>query len=181
MLPESAQEIVGPTFIFHPSDPSPIGITYDAMRARIVCTSLDKFLNLEAGEDDDEAPKKELTLLERVPNHTSQVWVVTRVAGSSSINLRTGAGEGKFLACDKHGLVSADREARGMEESWMPIILPDGMVAFESVYGRYLSMDEVAGGTLQLRGDSDEIGFNERFHVYGGKTCMLSFTWRFKK
>ena len=51
------------------------------------------------------------------------------------------------------------------QEEWSPVLLTDGMVAFMNVYEKYLSVDEVAGGTLQLRGDSEEIGFNERFWV----------------
>jgi protein FRG1 len=39
------------------------------------------------------------------------------------------------------------------------------MVAFMNVYEKYLSVDEVAGGTMQLRGDSDEVGFRERFWI----------------
>jgi protein FRG1 len=34
-----------------------------------------------------------------------------------------------------------------------------------NVYEKYLSVDEVAGGQLGLRGDSDEVGFAERFWV----------------
>lgn len=45
------------------------------------------------------------------------------------------------------------------------MILPEGMVAFQNNYDKYLSVDEVAGGTLQLRGDSETMGFAERFHV----------------
>ena len=43
--------------------------------------------------------------------------------------------------------------------------MPDGMVAFMNVYENYLSVDEVAGGALQLRGDSEEVGFRERFWI----------------
>jgi len=95
----------------------------------------------------------------------SQVWVITRVSGSATINIRTGTGEGKFLSCDAHGIVSADRDARGPQEEWTPVLLPDGMTAFMNVYEKYLGVDEVAGGTLQLRGDSEEVGFAERFWV----------------
>lgn len=156
VLPEEPNEIRGPTFVMHPSDPSPICITYDTTRGRIVLHSLDK----DKTEDDEE--KK---LLDRTPSEVSQVWVVTRVAGSPTINLRTGVGEGKFLSCDKHGIVSADREARGPQEEWTPVVFPDGMVAFQNVYEKYLGVDEVAGGTMALRGDSDEVGFRERFWV----------------
>ena len=37
------------------------------------------------------------------------------------------------------------------------------MVALQNSYDKYLSIDEVAGGALALRGDSDTIGFRERF------------------
>lgn len=111
--------------------------------------------------DSDEQP----SVLERTPTDVSQVWVTTRIAGSTTINLRTGTGEGKFLSCDAHGIVSADRDARGPQEEWTPVIASDGMVAFQNVYEKYLAVDETAGGGLQLRGDSEEVGFRERFWV----------------
>lgn len=157
VLPENPNEIRGPTFVYHPSDPSPICVTFDATRGRIVLHALDK----EGKPDDDaEAPAN---LLDRTPTEVSQVWVTTRVAGATTINFRTGTGEGKFLSCDKHGIVTADREARGPQEEWTPIVLDGGMVALQNVYEKYLSIDEVSGGTLALRGDSDEVGFKERF------------------
>ncbi|PSR76043.1 hypothetical protein PHLCEN_2v8705 [Hermanssonia centrifuga] len=159
VLPEQANEIRGPTFITHPSDPTPICITYDSTRGRIILHSLDKDIKTEEGEAGPSS------LLDRTPTEVSQVWVITRVAGSPTINLRTGVGEGKFMSCDKHGLVSADREARGPQEEWTPVVFPDGMVAFQNVYEKYLGVDEVAGGTLSLRGDSEEVGFRERFWV----------------
>ncbi|KAG1756616.1 FRG1-like family-domain-containing protein [Suillus paluster] len=154
VLPENATEIRGPTFIIHPSDPSPISVNFDSTRNKIILSSLDK-------DSTSDTPP----LLDRTPTEVAQVWVTTRVAGSATINLRTGTGEGKFLSCDKHGIVSAFREARGPEEEWTPVLLPDGMAAFMNVYENYLSVDEVAGGSLQLRGDSEEVGFRERFWV----------------
>ena len=88
------------------------------------------------------------------------------MAGTETINIRTPSG--KFLSCDVHGLVSADREARGPQEEWSPVVLSDTqppMVAFKSMYEKYLSVDEVAGGNLALRADADEIGFTERYFV----------------
>ncbi|KAI0273312.1 FRG1-like family-domain-containing protein [Gloeopeniophorella convolvens] len=152
--PEQANEIRGPAFIFHPSDPAPICISFDATRARVALHALEK---LEDGAGGG--------LLERIPTEVGQVWVVTRVAGASTINLRTGTGEGKFLSCDKHGVVAADRDARGPQEEWTPVVLDDGMVAFMNNYEKYLGIDEVAGGQLALRGDSENVGFQERFYV----------------
>ncbi|PPQ98146.1 hypothetical protein CVT26_003190 [Gymnopilus dilepis] len=154
VLPENVTELRGPTFIMHPSDPSPISVNYNTTTNRLVLHPLDK-------DKSDEDVK----LLDRVPTDVAQVWVTTRVAGSPTINLRTGTGEGKFLSCDAHGIVSADRDARGPQEEWTPVVFPDGMVAFMNIYEKYLSVDEVAGGQLQLRGDSEEVGFAERFWV----------------
>ena len=157
VFPEDPSHVRGPTFIIHPSDPSPICITFDSTRNRIVLHSVDK----DKLDSETDTP----SLLERTPSDISQVWVTTRVAGSPTINLRTGTGEGKFLSCDAHGLVSADREARGPQEEWTPVLLPDGMCAFMNVYEKYMSVDEVAGGSLELRGDSEVVGFAERFWV----------------
>ena len=125
-------------------------------------TPLDKH-----AKEEEEDKGTEGGILDKTPTDVAQVWVITRVAGSDTVNLRTGipgtSGETKFLSCDQHGLVSAFREARGPQEEWTPVVLPDGMVAFQNIYEKYLSVDEVAGGTLSLRGDSEEVGFNERF------------------
>jgi protein FRG1 len=149
VLPEQANEIRGPTFIVHPSDPAPISINFNSTTNRVVLHTLD-------GEEN---------VKERTPTEVNQVWVVTRIAGAQTVNLRSGTGEGKFLSCDAHGIVSSDRDARGPQEEWTPVVMPDGMIAFMNIYEKYLSVDQVAGGALQLRGDSEEVGFAERFWV----------------
>ncbi|KAJ7063412.1 FRG1-like family-domain-containing protein [Mycena amicta] len=127
---EREDEDWAPTFIYHPSDPLPCTPTYNATTGRLVVSNL---------TDSDEP------ILARTPTDVSQVWVLTRGT--------------KFLASDAHGLISADRDARGPQEEWTPVVLPDGMVAFMNVY------EKVAGGAVVLRGDSDEVGFRERFWV----------------
>jgi len=158
VLPENPNEIRGPTYIFHPSDPSPISLNFNSTTNRVVLHFLDK-----EKPEEDETPR--VSLLDRTPTDISQVWVTTRVAGSPTINIRSGSGEGKFLSANTVGIVSCDRDARGPQEEWTPVIMPDGMVALMNSYEKYLSIDEVAGGTLQLRADSDEVGFRERFWV----------------
>ncbi|KAG8941780.1 hypothetical protein FRC04_004097 [Tulasnella sp. 424] len=153
VYPSNPLQVLGPTFIVHPTSPqSPTCITYEQTRGRIVLHPL-------SAEEEDGG------MASIVPTEVNQVWVVTRIAGSATINLRTP--DGKFMSCDQHGVVSSDREARGPQEEWTPIILPDapGMVAFQNYYSKYMSVDETAGGTMSLRGDSEEVGFNERFFV----------------
>ncbi|KIO23369.1 hypothetical protein M407DRAFT_244796 [Tulasnella calospora MUT 4182] len=153
VYPSNPLQVLGPTFIIHPTSPqSPTCITYEQTRARIVLHTL-------SAEEDGGG------IGSIVPTEVNQVWVVTRIAGSATINLRTP--DGKFMSCDQHGVVSSDREARGPQEEWTPVILPDapGMVAFQNYYSKYMSIDETAGGTMSLRGDSEEVGFKERFFV----------------
>ena len=170
--PDKVEELRGPIFIVHPSDPAPVCIAFDSTRGKVSVAALDKENKID-DEDAEDRPRDQsnLPVTERTPTDVSHVWVATRIAGSDTLTLRsgvassTGSGETKFLSCDRHGLVSADREARGPEESWTPILLPDGMVAFQNVYENYLGLDEVAGGAKALRGDATEVGFNERFWV----------------
>lgn len=155
VFPQDPNEIRGPTFILHPSEPE-ITVNFSAAANRVILQPLQVDKSAES-----------VKVVDRTPTDVSQVWVTTRVAGSPTVNLRTGTGEGKFLSCDAHGIVAANRDARGPQEEWTPVILPDayGMVAFMNVYEKYLGVDEVAGGALQLRGDSDTVGFKERFYV----------------
>ncbi|KAG8929254.1 hypothetical protein FRC02_005811 [Tulasnella sp. 418] len=152
--PDIDIQILGPTFILHPSEPHPTCVAYESTRSRVTLQSMPL--------DDSEGQTR---ILDLTPKEVSQVWVVTRVAGSATINLRTP--EGKFLSSDAHGIVSSDREARGPQEEWTPIIIPDtgGLVAFQNIYSKYLGVDEVAGGSLALRADSENIGFAESFYV----------------
>lgn len=158
MQPEAPNEILGPTFVVHPAD-APICIAYDSTRDRITFPAVP----LPSAPSSSATP---FPLTSLVPTEVQHVWVVTRVSGSETINLRSPSG--KFLSCDAHGLVSANREARGPQEEWTPVILPDmdpPMIAFKNIYDKYLGLDEVAGGNLALRGDAEEVGFNERFFV----------------
>ncbi|KAH8827087.1 FRG1-like family-domain-containing protein [Flagelloscypha sp. PMI_526] len=157
VFPNNINELRGPAFIYHPSEPVPICLTFNPTSNKLHLSLL-----LDKASTDDKPPP---TILEREPLDVKEVWVITRVAGSETINLRTGAGEGKFLSCEKHGIVSADRDARGPQEEWTPVVLPDGMVAFQNIYEKYLGVDEVAGGSMALRGDSEQVGFSERFWV----------------
>ena len=141
----------------HPFDPSH---QYALLTIPPVVTLSSPLLTRKGKSGQSKSP----TIVDRTPTDVSQVWVVTRVASSLTVNIHTGVGEGKFVSCDKHGLVSADREACGPQEECTPVVFHSGMVAFQNVYEKYL-VDEVAGGQLALRGDSEEVSFGEHFWV----------------
>lgn len=149
--PTSALFIRGPVWITHSSESVKYCITFNSISNKLILATLP----LDASADG--------------PTDVAQVWVATRIAGTDTIDLRTGSadGGGRFISCDTHGLVSADRSARGPQESWTPEYIEEGggAWAFKNIYGKYLGVDEVAGGSMALRGDSDNAGAAEQFHI----------------
>src|SRR5437016_11356492 len=69
------------------------------------------------------------------PDDVRQVWIATRLAESSKISLKTPTG--RFLSCDKFGILSATKEAIGPQEEWQPVPRPDGW-AFQNVYEKFM-------------------------------------------
>ncbi|GAA6001112.1 hypothetical protein JCM5350_000486, partial [Sporobolomyces pararoseus] len=101
------------------------------------------------------------------PQDVYHVWVCTRVPDTNDkITFRSGSG--KFLAADELGQVTADREARGPQEEWTieeTSTQERGKFVLKSMYGKYLGVDEVAGGKLELRCDGTEETELERLRI----------------
>lgn len=107
------------------------------------------------------------------PTDVYHVWVCTRIPDTNDkITLRSA--NGKFLASDEMGQVSADREARGPQEEWTieestsTSSTSSGSgkrFVLKSMYGKYLGVDQLAGGKLELRCDGEEEGETERWKV----------------
>ncbi|KAL8278016.1 hypothetical protein RQP46_009648 [Phenoliferia psychrophenolica] len=100
------------------------------------------------------------------PQDVHHVWVATRIPDTNDrITLRSATG--KFLAADEIGVVSAEREARGMQEEWSITQAESGSgIVFRSAYGKMLSVDVLAGGKVELRADSETEGETERWKVW---------------
>lgn len=100
------------------------------------------------------------------PQDVHHVWVCTRIQDTEDrVTFRSATG--KYLAADEVGIVTAAREARGMQEEWT---LEDsesaGSIVVKSAYGKYLSVDLIAGGKLELRADEEKEGDNERWSCW---------------
>lgn len=99
------------------------------------------------------------------PTQIDAIWRCARVPESEDkITLKSA--QDRFLACDQVGVVSAEREARGAQEEFIFIPMHEhtgrGAFALQSAaFGKYLGVDEVAGGKLELRCDADTIGEDE--------------------
>ncbi|TKY85222.1 hypothetical protein EX895_006302 [Sporisorium graminicola] len=91
-----------------------------------------------------------------VPTSVYQVWIATKVPGSSSpTRITFKSAEGKFLGADKSGLLRASMEARGPQEEWILEPCDRGVWKLRSVHGRYLGLDQLAGGKTVVRADCD--------------------------
>lgn len=94
------------------------------------------------------------------PQSVYQVWVATKVPGSSSpARFTFKSAEGKFLGADKIGSLRASMEARGPQEEWTLERCRGSSGgatwSLRSVHNRYLALDQVAGGKTVVRADAD--------------------------
>ena len=123
---ESLDDIsTGPLFITFASSP-PVALASDPL-GQIYASRI-------SVEADGEIDKAE-------PDDVRQVWIATRVIGSNKISLKTATG--KFLSCDKIGILSASKEAIGPQEEWEPIKRDDGW-ALQNVFERFLYLPSIA-------------------------------------
>lgn len=104
------------------------------------------------------------------PEQVNQVWIANRIVDSDRFTLKSA--QGKYLAYDSQGGVSATREAIGPQEEWIPAFRSDlgGFVLQTAAQGdstlqKYLSVDEIAGGEFKVVADSDSAGFGETFRI----------------
>lgn len=122
------------------------------------------------------------------PSEVHQVLVASRVLDTADpprYTLRTT--EHRFLGADKHGALLCGAEARGPQEEWALLSAASSTsgavselagetaatgLAFRSMHGTYLSLDEVPGGKLVLRVDSSSVGAAE--------TWSASVQWKFR-
>ncbi|KAF8254088.1 actin-crosslinking protein [Wilcoxina mikolae CBS 423.85] len=99
------------------------------------------------------------------PSDVQQVWVCARVYGSTTkFTLKSHLG--RYLSVDKHGVLSATREAISPEEEFTPVRaeLGGGRWAWQTVREKFIGVEEGGKGTV-VRGDREEIGFCETWMV----------------
>lgn len=123
--PNDASHIRGPTVLLHTQGPSVL--VFNSTVKKPLIHSLPESDTIEAFTPDD----------------ISNVWVASTLSGTDTLTLRSA--DGKFLASDSLGSVTALREARGPNEQWRPIVQQDGSVALMSIYDKFLAQDETAG------------------------------------
>lgn len=145
-------DLVGPMFLTSKSSLAqsgePLALCTNPINHKVYPFSLPQDMTAEQGE----------------PISIDTIWRCARVPESDDkITLKSS--QDRYLACNQLGEISAEREARGAEEEFILQILEDkgpGAYAVRSAaWGKYLGVDEVAGGKIELRCDSEQIGADE--------------------
>lgn len=100
------------------------------------------------------------------PHDVRQVWVANKVAGSENFSFK--GHHGKYLSCDKFGILFATREAISPEESFLCIPVADNPSTFaiQTQRDKFLTLDEGAEASdKKVRGDGEDINFNSTFRI----------------
>ena len=140
---EAASDVTGPIVIVLPTSPP----------SCVACDANGKVfpLDLENMVENDPSTAE--------PHDVRQVWVATKIAGSEHTNFK--GYQGKYLSCDKFGILSAAREAVSNEENFLCIPSGDspGMFNLQTERDTFLTATEDKKGA-DVRGDAESISFN---------------------
>ncbi|KAI1979091.1 hypothetical protein LOZ53_003120 [Ophidiomyces ophidiicola] len=104
------------------------------------------------------------------PHDVRQVWVATKVAGSEGFNFK--GHHGRYLSCDKYGILNATSSAISALESLIPIssVESPGLFSFQTCGGdkdAFLAIKEntTSSNSVEIRGDAENASFNSSFRV----------------
>jgi len=145
---EAPSDITGPIIFALPSTP-PTCIACDA-NGKVFTSALE---NLVEGD-----------LATAEPHDVRQVWIANRVAGTENISFK--GHHGRYLSCDKFGILSANPEAISPEESFLCIANADtpGTFSIQTMREKFLTVTEDTK-TTEIRGDAETITFNTTFRI----------------
>jgi protein FRG1 len=99
------------------------------------------------------------------PHDVRQVWVANRVAGTSGHSFK--GHHGKYLSCDKFGILNATKEAVGPEEQFTVIGVNDqpGVFAIQNAREKFIELEEGKTGADKIRGDAETIQFMSSLRI----------------
>jgi len=101
------------------------------------------------------------------PHDVRQVWIANRVAGTQSFSFK--GHHGKYLGCDKFGILTATNDAISPEESF--ICIPDadaarGTFSIQTSREKCLFADsDSKSGAVEIRGDAAEMSDETTFRI----------------
>jgi protein FRG1 len=145
---DAPSDISGPVIIVLPTEPGSC-LACDA-NGKVFTIAVENFI------DNDIATAE--------PHDVRQVWVANRVAGTESLSLK--GHHGRYLSCDKYGILSASSPAVSPSESFLVIPVPDSPSTFslQTSAEKFLTIDE-SSTSPSVRGDASDINFNTTFRI----------------
>ncbi|TGO22176.1 hypothetical protein BPAE_0179g00150 [Botrytis paeoniae] len=150
---EAAADVVGPVVFVLPSDP-PSCIACDT-NGKVFASALENMI------------ENNPTTAE--PHDVRQVWVANKVAGTETYSFK--GHHGKYLSCDKFGILSANTEAVSPLESFLSIPTADtpGTFQIQTMRDTFLTIKPLASAKEnalpEIRGDADSINFNTTLRI----------------
>ncbi|KAF2707289.1 actin-crosslinking protein [Pleomassaria siparia CBS 279.74] len=146
---DAPSDVSGPVLIVLPTDPATC-LACDA-NGKVYASAIENFV------DGDPTTAE--------PHDVRQVFVANRVAGTESISLK--GHHGRYLGCDKYGMLSANSTAISPEESFLCIPVPDNPSTFslQTAREKFVTIDESGSGGPEVRGDAEVITFNTTLRI----------------
>ncbi|KAI1322403.1 actin-crosslinking protein [Xylariaceae sp. FL0255] len=147
---EAVGDVVGPVMIVLPTEP-PTCIACDA-NGKVFADPVENIIDANPSTAE--------------PHDVRQVWVANKIHGTE--NFRFKGRYGKYLACDKFGILSATSEAIAPPETWSAIATPDtpGTFQLQASQETFLSAAESKkGGAPKVRGDATAISFESTLRI----------------
>ncbi|KAI0109215.1 FRG1-like family-domain-containing protein [Nemania sp. FL0031] len=148
---EAAGDVVGPVMLVLPTEP-PTCIACDA-NGKVFADPIENIIDANPASAE--------------PHDVRQVWVANKIYGTE--NFRFKGRYGKYLACDKHGILSATSEAIAPPETWNVIATADtpGTFQLQTLHETLLTAAESKkpNGAPEVRGDATEISFESTLRI----------------
>ncbi|KAJ8110688.1 hypothetical protein ONZ43_g5810 [Nemania bipapillata] len=148
---EVVGDVVGPVMIVLPTEP-PTCLACDA-NGKVFTDRIENIIDANPASAE--------------PHDVRQVWVANKIYGTE--NFRFKGRYGKYLACDKYGILSATSEAIAPPETWNVIATPDTPSTFQlqTLQETFLSTAESKkpNGPPDVRGDATEISFESTLRI----------------
>ncbi|PNY23781.1 Uncharacterized protein TCAP_06272 [Tolypocladium capitatum] len=148
---DAAADVVGPVMIVLPTDKP----------SALACDPSGKVFAMPIENMVDGNPTS------AEPHDVRQVWVANRISGTD--NYRFKGHHGRYLACDKIGLLSATSEAVSPLECFAVIATADtpGTFQLQTLRDTFLTVktSSNAGAPAEVRGDADAIAFGTTFRI----------------
>ncbi|KAJ2985199.1 hypothetical protein NUW58_g5663 [Xylaria curta] len=148
---EAVADAVGPVMLVLPTEP-PTCLACDA-NGKVFTDPIENIIDANPASAE--------------PHDVRQVWVANKIYGTE--NFRFKGRHGKYLACDKYGILSATSEAIAPPETWNVIATADtpGTFQLQTLHETFLTTAESKkpNGPPDVRGDATEISFESTLRI----------------